>query len=482
MGKVVKYCASCEESFAEKFSFCPNCAAGLTAYEMNPIAAEPPTPEPIKVFEPTPPVEKIEMPPPFVEKVEEPTAAFKTVSFEKEPEPTAPVFLNQPSDDILELKKDDILELREEVTEEFSASTPMPTVPAVAAHTFEDYQQTYQVSSDHSPSASTEDYSRFEPMVEAKKVDDDGYYHVTFVQPKGEKTRNALLLGAATLILFGSFFFTVYSLMNHDAYIAAIDDISGNPIFAEAVAEEEEEEEEPKNKDKDDGGGGGGGKNEPIETSKGRIATQVENPITPPSARIPQIENPELPIEQATQGNKKAPLTEERTGNPNSKNFDILSDGQGGGGGQGSGQGTGQGTGRGTGQGSGIGSGSGGGIGSGNGGGSGRGSGDPDDGDRNGGGPPQIKVGPTEGIKILSKPRPPYTDAARSNQVSGTVTLRVTFLANGSIGSISTISGLPHGLTEQAIAAARNIRFEPAKKNGVPYAVTKSVQFNFTLY
>ena len=52
MGKIVKYCASCEESFSEKFSFCPNCASGLNAYEMSPIMAEPNPAETVKIFEP----------------------------------------------------------------------------------------------------------------------------------------------------------------------------------------------------------------------------------------------------------------------------------------------------------------------------------------------------------------------------------------------------------------------------------------------
>ena len=96
--------------------------------------------------------------------------------------------------------------------------------------------------------------------------------------------------------------------------------------------------------------------------------------------------------------------------------------------------------------------------------------------------PPKAPVGPTEGVKILSKPRANYTDAARQNQVQGKVVLRVTFAANGSIGAISVISGLGNGLTEQAIAAARGIRFEPAKRNGQPYSVTKPVEYSFTIY
>ncbi|NNE97713.1 MAG: hypothetical protein HKN25_01700, partial [Pyrinomonadaceae bacterium] len=38
MGKIVKYCSSCDEGFAEKFSFCPNCANELSAYEMKPVS------------------------------------------------------------------------------------------------------------------------------------------------------------------------------------------------------------------------------------------------------------------------------------------------------------------------------------------------------------------------------------------------------------------------------------------------------------
>jgi TonB family protein len=95
---------------------------------------------------------------------------------------------------------------------------------------------------------------------------------------------------------------------------------------------------------------------------------------------------------------------------------------------------------------------------------------------------PKNQIGPTTALKIISKPRPNYTDAARQNNVNGTVVLKVTFLASGAIGAISPVKGLPNGLTEQAIAAARQIRFEPARKNGVPYTVTKSVTYNFTIY
>ena len=85
-------------------------------------------------------------------------------------------------------------------------------------------------------------------------------------------------------------------------------------------------------------------------------------------------------------------------------------------------------------------------------------------------------------LKVLSKPKAIYTDEARQHQIQGTVTLRVTFLANGTIGNISPVSGLPNGLTEQSVGAAREIKFVPQIKNGQPQTVTKIVQYSFTLY
>lgn len=88
----------------------------------------------------------------------------------------------------------------------------------------------------------------------------------------------------------------------------------------------------------------------------------------------------------------------------------------------------------------------------------------------------------TTGVKILTKPRANYTDLARFYEIAGKVSLRVTFSANGTIGAISVISKLPFGLTEQAIAAARGMSFEPAMKNGVAYSVTKPVEYTFSIY
>ena len=87
-----------------------------------------------------------------------------------------------------------------------------------------------------------------------------------------------------------------------------------------------------------------------------------------------------------------------------------------------------------------------------------------------------------ENLKIIIKPRASYTDAARQANIQGTVRLKVTFLANGGIGSIEPISTLPYGLTEQSVAAAAKIFFIPMKKNGVPFSVSKIVEYNFAIY
>ena len=88
----------------------------------------------------------------------------------------------------------------------------------------------------------------------------------------------------------------------------------------------------------------------------------------------------------------------------------------------------------------------------------------------------------TNKVLILSTPRANYTDAARQNETSGAVRLRVTFLPSGEIGAVTPVSALPGGLTEQAIAAAKQIKFEPATRDGVPISVTKIVEYTFTLY
>jgi len=82
-------------------------------------------------------------------------------------------------------------------------------------------------------------------------------------------------------------------------------------------------------------------------------------------------------------------------------------------------------------------------------------------------------------LRILAKPDAGYTEEARRNNVSGQVVLRVLFGATGQVNGISVIRGLPFGLTERAIAAARQIEFEPAELDGKKVAYPVVVIYNF---
>jgi hypothetical protein len=46
---------------------------------------------------------------------------------------------------------------------------------------------------------------------------------------------------------------------------------------------------------------------------------------------------------------------------------------------------------------------------------------------------------------------------------------------------VAQLSGLPYGLMEKAIEAARAIRFEPAMKDGKPVSVRGRVEMGFRL-
>jgi protein TonB len=104
-------------------------------------------------------------------------------------------------------------------------------------------------------------------------------------------------------------------------------------------------------------------------------------------------------------------------------------------------------------------------------------------GDENdGGGRPGFGGGSLERAHLLSKPEPQYTEDARRNQITGTVVLKVVFGSSGEVEQIRAVRTLPFGLTERAIAAARQIRFEPAKRDGRPVSVAMQLEYNFNLY
>ena len=241
------------------------------------------------------------------------------------------------------------------------------------------------------------------------------------------------------------------------------------------------EQEKPK-------GGGGGGREEDTPASGGKppIAS-LDDQIMKPRPNPDRVPNPSLPTPATIKADPTLFPPDKRnlpigvTGNKITNSSGPGRDG-----------------GIGTGTNGGLGSGEDGGVGPGKGGNTGGGKNKPGGGGPGGGGEggdppppptprptprptPDIPVGPTIAVNVLSKPRPGYTEEARKNQVQGTVRLKVTFGANGQITNVTPIAGLGYGLTEKAIEAARQIRFEPAKKGGVPYTVAKEVTYTFNL-
>lgn len=85
-------------------------------------------------------------------------------------------------------------------------------------------------------------------------------------------------------------------------------------------------------------------------------------------------------------------------------------------------------------------------------------------------------------LLMIRKSSPKYTDSARQNNTQGEVKLNVVFRADGQIGDIIVLNGLSNGLTEQAVMAARKIKFLPAEIDGKYVDVIKTVRYQFTIY
>lgn len=222
-------------------------------------------------------------------------------------------------------------------------------------------------------------------------------------------------------------------------------------------------------------GGGGGGDHNPIPPQTGKLpppstifaAIPTRLPLNPPTLPVAGID-----IDPALWKDLKAPVY----GDPRSKSETES-------------RGPGDRDGIGTGQGPGIGEGNGPGVGPGEKGNMGGGDrqfgccGGPAGGsDRSGNDQPFAGSQVEQRARVLFKPEPTYTEDARRNQIVGTVMLRVVFASTGDVVQIRAVRTLPYGLTERAIAAARQIKFVPAVKGGHPVSVFMQLEYNFNLY
>jgi TonB family protein len=82
---------------------------------------------------------------------------------------------------------------------------------------------------------------------------------------------------------------------------------------------------------------------------------------------------------------------------------------------------------------------------------------------------------------VVMKPDPMYTEEARQSRITGTVILKALFSSDGSVANVRTISGLPYGLTQFAIEAAKKIKYIPAVKDGKFVSVWMQLEYDFRL-
>jgi len=122
MGKILKFCNSCEEGFAERFTFCPDCGGPLQAVELNPV-------EPVAAAQADPVVAAVEEPqaPSFIqEEVSEPVREMiSDVPTHDEIE-----FASAPTEEIPAVIEEPILEVPVESVETRSRRTRKPSTAA----------------------------------------------------------------------------------------------------------------------------------------------------------------------------------------------------------------------------------------------------------------------------------------------------------------------------------------------------------------
>jgi TonB family protein len=85
-------------------------------------------------------------------------------------------------------------------------------------------------------------------------------------------------------------------------------------------------------------------------------------------------------------------------------------------------------------------------------------------------------------VQILKKPTPSFSRDARRRMTRGYVILRAILAADETVKHIEIITGLPNGLSEKAIEAARQIKFKPAIKDGKPVSTWVEVEYGFYIY
>jgi protein TonB len=82
--------------------------------------------------------------------------------------------------------------------------------------------------------------------------------------------------------------------------------------------------------------------------------------------------------------------------------------------------------------------------------------------------------------KLISQPKPVYPPIAKQARVQGQVVLQAVISKTGTIENLKVVSGHPM-LTQSALDAVRNWRYQPTVLNGEPVEVETTINVNFSL-
>lgn len=83
--------------------------------------------------------------------------------------------------------------------------------------------------------------------------------------------------------------------------------------------------------------------------------------------------------------------------------------------------------------------------------------------------------------EFTSRKQPSYTENARKMGISAVVELEVVLRKDGKVGNIEVIHWAGFGLDESAIAAVKELKFEPALLDGQAISCRALIRYNFNL-
>lgn len=81
--------------------------------------------------------------------------------------------------------------------------------------------------------------------------------------------------------------------------------------------------------------------------------------------------------------------------------------------------------------------------------------------------------------EFLNRVRPEYSTEAETADIMATVQAMVVFRANGEVGGIEITRWAGFGLDESSMRAIRQLKFNPATRDGNPISVRAMVRYNF---